>query len=55
MEFLLCFKNFFPDSNVAKSLTMSRQKASYVLQDGLGPLLSQWLAIKLSKPLYSIK
>ena len=28
---------------------MSRQKASYVLQDGLSPLLSQWLATKPKK------
>ena len=34
---------------MAKSLTMSRLMASYVLQDGLGPLLSQWLATTLKK------
>ena len=38
----------FPDSNVPKSLSTSWQKA-YVLQDGLGPLLSDWLATKLKK------
>ena len=39
--------SLFPDSNVAKSLTMSRQKASYLFQDELGPLPSQWLGAKL--------
>ena len=48
------FQKMFSDSNVEKLLTMSRQKASHVLQDVLGPLLSQWLATKLSRPLYSI-
>ena len=43
------FQKMFPGSNVGKSLTMSKQKASYVLQDRLGPLLSQWLATKLKK------
>ena len=28
---------------------MSRQKASYVLQDGLSPLVSHWFARKLKK------
>ena len=41
------FQKMFPDSNVAKSLTMSRQKASYLFQDELGPLPSQWLGAKL--------
>ena len=42
------FEILFPDSNVAKSLSTSRKKA-YVLQDGLGPLLSDGLATKLKK------
>ena len=33
------FKQMFPDSNIANLVTMSRSKMSYVLQDGLGPLL----------------
>ena len=48
------FQKMLSDSNVEKLLTMSRQKTSRVLQDILGPLLSQWLATKLSRPLYSI-
>ena len=43
------FQKMSPNSNMAKSLTMSRLMASYVLQDGLGPLLSQWLATTLKR------
>ena len=33
------FQTMFSDSNIAKGFTMSRQKASYIVYDGLGPLL----------------
>ena len=42
------FRQMFPDSQVAKQFSMSRQKASYVLQDGLGPLLSKWLVTSIN-------
>ena len=42
------FRQMFPDSQVAKQFSMSRQKASYVLQDGLGPLLSKWLVASIN-------
>ena len=35
------FKSMFPDSAIANSFTMSRQKASYNIQDGIGPLLKE--------------
>ena len=35
------FKRMFPDSAIANSFTMSRQKASYNIQDGIGPLLKK--------------
>ena len=35
------FKRMFPDSAIANSFTMSRQKASYNIQDGIGPLLKE--------------
>ena len=43
------FKRMFPDSNIANLITMSRSKISYVLQDGLGPLLLSWLCDNISK------
>ena len=41
------FQAMFSDSEIAKDFTMGRSKASYVLQDGLGPLLATWLCKKL--------
>ena len=41
------FQNMFSDSTISKSFSMSREKASYILQDGLGPLLSKWLCKKI--------
>lgn len=41
------FQKMFPGSSISKFFTMSRVKASYILQDGLGPLLSKWLCKKL--------
>lgn len=43
------FQAMFPDSQVAKAFTMGRSKASYILQDGLGPLLSKWLCQTVAK------
>ena len=33
----------FSDSEIVKTFTMGRSKASYVFQDGLEPLLANWL------------
>lgn len=43
------FQNMFPDSDICKRFTMSKDKASYVLQDGLSPLLSEWLCESVKK------
>ena len=43
------FERMFPDSNIANLITMSRRKISYVLQDGLGPLLLSWLCDNILK------
>ena len=37
----LLFKKMFPDSGIAEQFTLSRQKASYVICDGLSPLLAK--------------
>lgn len=37
------FQKMFPDSEICKLFSMSREKASYVLQDGFGPLLGKKL------------
>nr|XP_047132603.1 uncharacterized protein LOC124811287 [Hydra vulgaris] len=39
----ILFQRMFPDSKISQGFTMSRQKASYILQDGLGPLLEKRL------------
>ena len=43
------FQRMFSDSEIAKAFTMGRSKASYVLQDGLGPLLAKWLCENVSE------
>ena len=40
---LLLFQYMFSDSEIVKTFTMGRSKASYVFQDGLEPLLANWL------------
>ena len=42
------FIKMFPDSDVAKEFNLSKSKASYVLQDGLGPVLAKWLCKDVS-------
>ena len=42
------FQNMFSNSAIARSFSMSNGKASYVMQDGLGPLLASWLCESLS-------
>ena len=37
------FLTMFSDSNIAKGFTVSRQKASYIVFDGLGPFLGKRL------------
>ena len=44
----LLFQKMFPDSQIPKEFTISKNKASYVLQDGLGPLLANWLCKSVS-------
>ena len=41
------FLKMFPDSDVAKEFNLGKSKASYVLQDGIGPL-SKWLCKDVS-------
>ena len=36
------FQKMFPDSQIAKEFTISKNKASFILQDGLRPLLAKW-------------
>ena len=43
------FQNMFTDSEIAKSFTMGRNKATYIYQDGLGSLLASWLCKDVSK------
>ena len=40
---LLLFQYMFSDSEIVKTFTMGRSKASYVFQDVLEPLLANWL------------
>lgn len=42
------FQRMFPDSKITQEFTMSRQKCSYVIQDGIGPLLLRQLCQTLS-------
>ena len=38
----------FSESEIAKTFTIGRSKASYVFQDGLGLLLAKWLCQSVS-------
>ena len=42
------FQNMFSDSAIVSSFSMKYGKASYIMQDGLGPLLASWLCESLS-------
>ena len=37
----LLFRNMFPDSKICKAFTVGRQKASYVIKNGIGSLLEE--------------
>ncbi|XP_065640869.1 uncharacterized protein LOC124819158 [Hydra vulgaris] len=52
----ILFQRMFPDSKISQCFTMSRQKASYILQDGLGPLLEKRLcnSITLSQGAFTL-
>ncbi|XP_047132571.1 uncharacterized protein LOC124811258 isoform X3 [Hydra vulgaris] len=52
----ILFQRMFPDSKISHGFTMSRQKASYILQDGLGPLLEKRLcnSITLSQVAFTL-
>ena len=43
------FQSMFNDSEIAKQFSMARQKASYIIQDKLGPLLENDFCRSLSK------
>ena len=50
------FQRMFPDSKICQGFTMSRQKASYIFQDDLGPLLEKQLCASItSSPAALIK
>ena len=50
----LLFKRMFPDSEVAKKFTMGRAKASYVVSDGLGPLIGKLVCLSTSKGAFTL-
>lgn len=37
----ISFKAMFPDSKIASSFSMGRSRASYVIEEGLGPHLRE--------------
>ena len=42
------FQRMFSDSKICQGFTMSCQKASYIFQDGLGPLLEKRLCASIT-------
>ena len=52
----LLFRKMFSDPEVCKHFTMGRDKASYLFQDGIGPLLAEYLcsAIKKAECCYTL-
>ena len=43
------FQNMFPDSEISQKFSMSKDKASYVFQDGLRPLLGEKICQAVQK------
>ena len=50
------FQNMFPDSEISQNFSMSKDKASYVFQDGLRPLLGEKIcqAVKKSEGAFTL-
>ena len=48
------FTNIFPDSNVANSLSMSKDKLSYVINFGIAPYIRDMLIENVKQSFFSI-
>ena len=48
------FSRMFSDSVISKKITMSRQKASYVIIDGLEPLIAEKICQSIHKSPYTL-
>ena len=44
----LCCSRLFSDGQICEAFTMAQQKVSYILQDGIGPLLEEEICESVS-------